>query len=373
MTTGDSDKRVGLMDVARALGLSIGTVDRALHNRPGVNPMTRAKVVQMARTLGYRPNLAARALSSKQRTRFAAVLPRDPNGFFADVCDGIREASRAAEGSGVTVEFREYPWLKDGEAEFIEAAVEEGVSGLIIAPGAPDAVRGAIRKASRKDIPVVCVATDAPGTERLTVVRADPFASGSIAAELIGRVLWGKGSAAIFTGSMQTATHAENLEGFRATLAAGFPEMRIAEVVETHDDAEEAYTKTLDVFSRGNSIAAVFVSTSNSVPVLRALDELGQTKRLLVVTMDLFPAISERIRDGSVLASIYQRPRNQGRRAFRALYEFRVDGICPPSQIRFAPHIVLRSNLDLLLRNDTLKPVRDELGATCATALDAGA
>jgi len=32
---------VGIKDIARALGVSTGTVDRALHAKPGVNPMTR--------------------------------------------------------------------------------------------------------------------------------------------------------------------------------------------------------------------------------------------------------------------------------------------------------------------------------------------
>lgn len=357
MPTDQREKRVGLLDVARALGLSIGTVDRALHDRPGVNPMTRAKVVQMARTLGYRPNLAARALASRRRTRIVAVLPRDPNGFFAAVGEGILDAARNVESADVTVDTREYPWLKEGEGELIEAAVEDGVSGLIIAPGTPDAVRGAIRKASRKNIPVVCVATDAPGTERLTVIRADPAASGAIAAELLGRVLWGKGAVAFYTGSVQTATHAETLQGFQTTLESDFPCMRFAAAIEAHDDPEEAYRKTLDLFSSGDSIAGLYVSTSTSPPVLQALDELGQTGRVVVVTQDLYPAISRRIRDGAVLASIYQRPRSQGRQAFRALHRFLLEGVCPPAQIRFPPHIVLRSNLNLFVKPKRQTPL----------------
>src|SRR5262245_32029710 len=117
MSTSYQEKRVGLHDLARALGLSIGTVDRALHNRPGVNPMTRAKVVQMARTLGYRPNLAARALASRRGTRIAAVVPRDEHGYFAEVREGILEGARPLENAGITVEFREYPWLDAHEAE----------------------------------------------------------------------------------------------------------------------------------------------------------------------------------------------------------------------------------------------------------------
>ena len=352
-TPDKSDKKVGLMDLARALGISIGTVDRALHNRPGVNPMTRAKVVKMAQTLGYRPNPAASALASRRRMRIAAVLPRDANGFFADVAQGVLEAARFVESAGVVVDSRAYPWLKDGETELIEAAVEEGANGLIIGPGSPGAVRGAIRKASRKNIPVVCVATDAPGTERLTVVRADPAASGGLAAELLGRVLWGKGAVAVITGSVMTTTHAEILKGFETTLATDFPGMRLAAAVEAHDDPEEAYRRTRDLFSSGEPITGLYVGTSNSVAVLQALDDIGRTALTTVVTMDLFPAVVSRIRDGSILASIYQRPRSQGRQAFRTLYRFLTEGICPPAEIRFPPHVVMRSNLNLVLREST--------------------
>jgi DNA-binding LacI/PurR family transcriptional regulator len=47
-------------DIASALGVSTGTVDPALHAKPGINAMTRARVLHMAGSLGYRPHLAAR-------------------------------------------------------------------------------------------------------------------------------------------------------------------------------------------------------------------------------------------------------------------------------------------------------------------------
>lgn len=343
----EGEKKVALMDVARALGLSIGTVDRALHNRPGVNPMTRAKVLQMARTLGYTPNLAARALSSKKRTRVAVVLPRDPWGFFASVNAGIIEAAEAAEPVGVVLHTSECAWLEPGEAEAVEAAIAEGVSGLIIAPGVPDTVRPAIRKASRIKVPVVCVATDAPGSERLTVVRADPQASGAVAAELLGLALRGKGKLAVVTGCTSTATHTEILRGFASSLENYFPEMRLAPTVEAHDHPEEAYRKVLDLLAAEPKLAGIYVSTSNSTAVFRALDETGRTGSIPVVTMDLFPEIARRLREGAVLASIYQRPRQQGWQAFQALYRFLTEGVCPPAQTAISPQIVMRGNLDL--------------------------
>ncbi len=358
----DTGKKVLLEDLAGALGLSMGTVDRALHNRPGVNPMTRAKVVQMARTMGYRPNLAARALASKRPMRIACIMPRDPYGFFGEVQEGVLEEARAFEDAGVRAEPHACPWLEEGEAQVIEAAVDENVNGLVIAPGNPEAVRGAIRKASRKNIPVVCVASDAPGTERLTVVVADPAACGAMAAELLGRVLWGTGGVAVVTGSVEIATHTEILDGFRTVLAGDFPDMRLRSVVEAHDDAEEAYAKTLNLFTASEPITGLYVSTSNSIAVLRALDTLGLTGKVVVVTMDVFPALSRRIQDGSVVASIHQRPRNQGRQAFRAVHRFLAEGVCPPSQIRFPPHVVMRGNLKWFLRPGEEEAATDVVG-----------
>src|SRR5690348_3958504 len=58
--------KVGVHRVAALAKVSIGTVDRALHGRAGINPDTRERVLRVARELGYEPNLAARALSKRR-------------------------------------------------------------------------------------------------------------------------------------------------------------------------------------------------------------------------------------------------------------------------------------------------------------------
>ncbi len=41
-------KSIGIKEIAAAAGISIGTVDRALHNRAGVNPKTRSRILKIA-------------------------------------------------------------------------------------------------------------------------------------------------------------------------------------------------------------------------------------------------------------------------------------------------------------------------------------
>jgi LacI family transcriptional regulator len=84
------EKVVRLVDIAKALNISIGTVDRALNNRQGVSPITKARVLQMAKARAYRPNLAARMLSSRKRLRISVNLPAQTASFWNTVSDAIR-------------------------------------------------------------------------------------------------------------------------------------------------------------------------------------------------------------------------------------------------------------------------------------------
>jgi len=43
---------IGIKDIAKALGISIGTVDRAIHSRGGINPINKDRVLKIAQTLG---------------------------------------------------------------------------------------------------------------------------------------------------------------------------------------------------------------------------------------------------------------------------------------------------------------------------------
>src|SRR6202012_366852 len=86
-------KAAGIRDIAKALGTSIGTVDRALHGRSGVRARTKARVLRMAKQLASKPNLAARSLKLNRSLRIAAVLPREIAAFFDPLREGIRRAA----------------------------------------------------------------------------------------------------------------------------------------------------------------------------------------------------------------------------------------------------------------------------------------
>ena len=348
--TNPLNRRVGVRAIAETLGVSIATVDRALHDRPDVNPLTKSRVIKLAQELGYRPNLAARFLKSHGALRIAAVVPLEIASFFDELRRGIDSAVDQFASTGLQVQYHDYPRLGEGEVEAVDRALLANPRGLVVVPGMPGKLKPLIQRASRAKIPVVCVNTDAPGSGRLTSVTMDPVFSGASAAGLIGRSCHGKGDVAVVTGALPASIHRRQVEAFQKTLAEFFPRMRIAGILEAHDREEEAYNKVMATVRSAHTLSAVYVSTANSAGVLRALKDLRLLGRVNVVTTDLFPLIANYLRSGAVSATIWQRPRTQGRMAVEALFRFLAEGRCPRSAVELIPHIIMPTNLERFLQ-----------------------
>ena len=69
--------KVTIFDVAKASGVSSSAVSYALNDKPGVSDATRAKVLKIARELGWKPNGAAQALARSHTSRIGVVLARE--------------------------------------------------------------------------------------------------------------------------------------------------------------------------------------------------------------------------------------------------------------------------------------------------------
>lgn len=340
-------KRAGIHDIAHALGVSIGTVDRALHGRPGINPATRARVLKKAEQLGYRPNIAARSLKLNRSLRIGAYFPREIASFFDSVRAGVSAAASTSTGVNIDLVFRTFPRLDEGDVELLIADAQDGFDGVLVSPGNPRHIAPALKALAQQQIPVVCVASDAPRSERLASIAVDAPSSGAIAAELFSRILQKPGTLATITGELTTLDHAEKLRGFAANLALLAPHLTLLPAIESHDQPELAYKQALELVLHTPRPLGIYLSTANSIPVLKAIEENHLLGEIQIIATDLFPELVPYIEAGKVLATLYQRPFRQGKTALEVLLNFLVNGVKPHLIHRLAPHIVLRSNVSL--------------------------
>jgi LacI family transcriptional regulator len=357
-------KRTTVYDIANALDISTGTVHRALHDGTGISPATKKKVLRMAKRLGYKPNLAARTLSQKRKPKISVNTLQGTTSFWDEVRTGVVEEARAQGIENIEIEFRTFPNLGEGDDEAFLEATEQGVDGVITFPSRPKSLRKWIRRGARAKVPTVCVVTDAPESGRVAVVSIDTHVSGSLAADLMGRFLGGRGRVAVTMSDAEITEHAEKYSAFKSTLERLYPEMELESPIEDHDLEAEAYGKSIALLTAHPDLAGIYVTTEASMPVIRAARELGMLGRLTIIATDLFPELIEEIRAGTVAATIFQRPRAQGRMAFRLLHEFLIEGGCSSQQLTLSPHLITRGSLEHFLKGMPVPTERDAKGAS---------
>ncbi len=81
---------ISSLQLAKKCGVSQGTVDRALHNRGGINAETRRRILEAADKFGYLANPAAREIMTGNSLWAGAVIPSLTSLFFSDLFEIIR-------------------------------------------------------------------------------------------------------------------------------------------------------------------------------------------------------------------------------------------------------------------------------------------
>src|SRR5207237_976777 len=109
--------------------------------------------------------------------------------------------------------------------------------------------------------------------------------------QLSDRLVRASGTVRVLTGDLSTIDHSEKVRGLKHSLGSLNGSLTVSGVIETHDDETTAYQQTRKLVSHDRALRAIYVSTANSVAVIRALEELDPERRIAVVTTDLFPQL----------------------------------------------------------------------------------
>ena len=350
----------GIHLIAQLADVSIGTVDRALHGRTGINEVTRQKVLRVAQRIGYTPNLAARALSSaKSEVRIGICVPREIRFFYDQLWGGILDEARRVAHFGVQFLNRPVQSLGEHDTEAFQDLVGSDVDGIILTAGNPLRLTPLINAAESAGIRVVCVSTDAPGSRRSSIVCVEPSLNGFLAGELMAKCLPPGSKVAVVAGMLTAEDHRKKTDGFSRTFPQHNPGGKVVAVIEGHEDEQESYKKTLDLLTHTPNLAGLYVNTVNCLPVCRALETRGLAGRVRLIATDLFPEMSALLQQGSITASIYQHPYRQGQIAVRNLADYLVNQLPLPPQVHLSPGVVMASNLHLFRETRISEPQPD--------------
>ena len=122
---------VTLQHIADKLGLSRTTISLALRNHPRISEVTRKKVSDCAKRLGYEPDQIARTLATGRSSLIGVVVPNTADHVYAEVFRGIEDAAQTA---GYHVLLSNGSYDADQTASRIREMMRLKIAGVIAAP-----------------------------------------------------------------------------------------------------------------------------------------------------------------------------------------------------------------------------------------------
>ena len=133
-----AQRKVTVKDLARICGVSIGTIDRAINDRGGINPGTKKKILEAARANGFVKNQTALSLSSGRPTLIGVIITALNNEFQTTMLTAIEEEARR-RGFSTLIMLSGF----DEETEFaaLDRMLSMSVAGIITFSVARDAGR----------------------------------------------------------------------------------------------------------------------------------------------------------------------------------------------------------------------------------------
>lgn len=334
-----------IKDIADLAGVSRGTVDRVLNNRGAVNPKTAEKIMDIVHALDYRPNKAGLALAAqKKKYKIGVILFSENNPFFDEVMAGVQAKAVELQDYGITTITRRVEFDMNAQLNAIDALLEEGIHGLMLAPYNHMRIQEKIDELMEMQIPVVTINTDIDGSKRMAYVGSDYFRGGCTAAGLLALMTEGEVNLGIVTGSSNVLCHTERIEGLRHTLKKSYPRIHIAKILENHDDEFESYALTRQLLKDRPDLDALFFSAAGVYGGCKAVLESNLHPK--IITFDEVPTTLEMLKKGVISATISQQPYRQGSKSLDILFEYLTSGVLPEKDREFVEHsIKIRENI----------------------------
>ncbi|NLW11031.1 MAG: substrate-binding domain-containing protein [Clostridiaceae bacterium] len=349
---------VSIKQIAEIAGVSRGTVDRALNDRPGIKPEVKQHVLEIADQLGYRSNRAGKLLGlHKAPLTIGIQMPSDGNDFFDAILEGQRKAGEELADFGLKLHWRTMKGFSpEKQLQQIDELIELGAQALAIVPIDHAMISDKLAELDERKIPVVTFNTDIGGAKRLCYVGNDYLRSGSTAAGLLGRLADGRNwRILVLTGSVSMLGHNQRIHGFHSTLKEHYSNVKVIDIFETEDDDVQAYNITREFFAPAAAAGgreqmlpadAVYLTAGGTAGCCRAVIEAGLAGRVKIISFDRTPSMEQFLEDRVITASIEQEPYIQGYLPIKLLFDYLLDNTRPPACSWTRNEIVISENMN---------------------------
>jgi LacI family transcriptional regulator len=348
-------KKARIKDIANLSGVSIGTVDRVLHERGEVAEKTRQKVQKILKETNYSPNVMAQVLKSKKRFHLVSLLP-DPteeNSFWKMHPLGMIRAIEELDPFPVNLTQVTFDILNEEDFQKKTISVLNiKPDGVLLAPIFKSESIAFCSQLNKDKTPFIFVDGFIEDTHFLAYIGEDIFQSGRVAGQLIDMVTPEKNDILVVSiaKNLQNVHHLNNrTRGFLNYFEKSGGNKGKKININIPDPSSESVKIAIDnAFKENPHIGSIFISGSKSYLIAFYLEEKG-FKSINLIGYDLLDMNVKYLKSGVIKFLIGQRPEEQTYKGIKKLFEFLSLNKAPEIMEYLPVDIVTSENVDFFL------------------------
>lgn len=352
------EKETGIIriaDIARMAGVSVGTVDRVLHNRGKVSLENEAKIRAVLKTVNYQPNVLAKSLASKKQYHIVALIPAFVQGqYWESAADGVNRAREEFKAFNIRVSLMFFDQYD--AASFDERAKDilaQEVDGVLIATLFTEMVSELSRRLDEREIPYVYIDADIPGNNRLSYFGTESYRCGLIAAKLMLEKIDADADILIArianNGQMESTQRRNRKRGFYDYLAQMSFKGTIHNVELKLDDAHYNADELGRFFQTTSNVQGFTVFNSTCHLLGDYISRHPLPGKRILIGYDLIRPNTDLLAGGVVSALIAQRPESQGYHGVKSLAHYLLFARVPEPINLMPIDILIKENLTYYL------------------------
>lgn len=320
-------EKIRIKDIAERAGVSVGTVDRVLHDRPNVSEPARKKVEQALKEMNYQPNMYASALAYNKQYTFYMLLPKhESEAYWEEIEEGARKCEDMRRDFHIDVEIRFFERSNDDSfRERSNEILQSQPEGVVVVPSSLDVTREFTDHLHNKNIPFVLLDSYMPDLKPLSFYGQDSFCSGFFAAKMLMMIANKETEIMLMRQTLNgrvMSKQQDNREvGFLHYMHDHFPHIQVIDLDLPLNGSRAEYNKMLENFFSTHPQIHHCITLTSKAHIVG--DFLLKTNRRNVQIMgyDMVEKNARCLREGSISFLIAQHAYMQGYSCIDTLFQ----------------------------------------------------
>jgi ribose transport system substrate-binding protein len=278
----------------------------------------------------------------------------------------IEGFNRAATLYGLTAQIRgPNRYDPQAESQALRQAIDAKPAGILISTSDPALLQPQINSALEVGIPVITFDSDAPLSHRLFFIGTNNLEAGHLGGQRVVEKLGNKGGNVVVFSVPGQPDLDQRLSGYLSVFAP-YPRIKVVEVDSIHSDSGNPFDRAQQLVKLSGPAkidAFICLESSSAKDVAAALKREHATDRVLIA-MDVDQDTLNLIKDGTIAATIAQKPYTMGFYGLKALDEihhyppkalltdFEIDSFSPyPTFVDTGTALVDKNNVDIYINS----------------------